>query len=136
MIRLINCMKRRDDVSAEQFRNYWNDPRFTELIDRMQAMFGVKQAKKSLTLSVQANVRIRDLRGTREPYDGVLEYWWEEASALMDIADTPEGQTRASSWTSAPRPHSLRRADPHSSPLSTRMTRRTGRCRYRDIERD
>ncbi len=92
MIRYLNCMKRRQDVSLDQFRKYWNDPRFTDLLARMQAMFGAKRATRNLTLSVEANVVVREMRGTREPYDGVLEYWWDEARALLDIVDTPEAQ--------------------------------------------
>lgn len=92
MVRFINCLKKRNDVSPEQFRKYWNDPRFAELMLRMQTLFKAKRATRNLTLQVQANVVVREERGSREPYDGVIEYWWDQARDLLDIADTPEAR--------------------------------------------
>jgi hypothetical protein len=91
MIRFINCLKRRQDVSAEQFRKHWTDPKFTDLVNRMQAMFKAKRAARNLTLDVQANMLVRQRRGGgREPYDGVIEYWWDRASDLLEIAESAE----------------------------------------------
>jgi hypothetical protein len=92
MIRLITCVKKRDDVSPEQFRRYWRDPRFSDLVERMQALFGAKRSAMNVTLDVEANVRLQELRGTREPYDGVLEYWWDHAGAVLETAETAEAK--------------------------------------------
>lgn len=45
MIRFINCMRRRHDKTSEQFRKYWNDPKFDAITGR----------SKNLTLIVSAN---------------------------------------------------------------------------------
>ena len=44
MIRFINCVRRRADISSEQFRQFWNDPKFDALINRvMERRFAVAQ---------------------------------------------------------------------------------------------
>lgn len=93
MIRFINCIKKRKDVSPEQFRKHWSDSRFNELILRMQEIFGAKRVARHLTLQVEANMVVREMRGSREHYDGVIEYWWDQAQDLLDIADTPAAQS-------------------------------------------
>jgi hypothetical protein len=33
MIRFINCIRKQSHISSEQFREYWNDPKFDAIID-------------------------------------------------------------------------------------------------------
>lgn len=92
MIRFINCMKRKSGLTPEQFRQYWNDPRFTALIERVAALTGATRYAKNATLIVAANTLVKEMRGTRDPYDGVLEYWWDNAAHLIERIESPEGQ--------------------------------------------
>ncbi len=92
MIRFINCVRRRADVSPEAFRRYWGDERFDALIRRVAERTGALRAGKSLTLAVEANVWVREERGGREPYDGTIEYWWENAAELIRVVGTPGTQ--------------------------------------------
>jgi hypothetical protein len=41
---------------------------------------------------VEANVWVREERGSGPPYDGVMEYWWENAAELVTVLNTPEAQ--------------------------------------------
>jgi len=88
LIRFINCIKRRDDISQQEFRNYWNSEEFEELRYKVVAISGAKKSSKSLTLQVEANVLLMQDRGTAEPYDGTFEYFWDNAASLMDVYDT------------------------------------------------
>ena len=92
MIRFVNCMKRRADLSPEEFRRYWNDPAFTALIERVEELTGAVRSARNATLVVDANLAVQEMRGSREPYDGVLEYWWHSVGHLMERLGTPEGQ--------------------------------------------
>lgn len=92
MIRFINCMKRRPELTADQFRRYWNDPQFLALIERVAALTGATRYARNATLTVEANLLVQQTRGTRDPYDGVLEYWWDSAAHLIERANSPEGQ--------------------------------------------
>ncbi len=55
MIRFINCMRRRHDKTSEQFRQYWNDPKFGAITDRVVEYTGATGRSKNLTLIVSAN---------------------------------------------------------------------------------
>ena len=43
---------------------------------------------KNLTLKVEANIKVMEDRGSGEPFDGVIEYWWSNARDLMDLYET------------------------------------------------
>jgi hypothetical protein len=92
MVRFINCVRKKDDVSMNEFRERWSSPEFAALTDRMVALTGAKDFRKNLTLQVEANVWVMEERGSGLPYDGVMEYWWENAVALVAVLNTPEGQ--------------------------------------------
>jgi hypothetical protein len=90
MIRFINCMRRRHDMTSEQFRQYWNDSRFDDIILRVVEYTGAAGYSKNLTLMVSANDLLRERRAYGEPFDGVLEYWWEDAMQLNTVLNSPQ----------------------------------------------
>jgi hypothetical protein len=93
MIRLITCLKRRDDVSPEVFRRYWQEAEFDELIARIVALTGVKRCAKNLTLGVEANTLLMQERGLGEPFDGIIEYWWHDAANFDALYNNQERKT-------------------------------------------
>lgn len=95
MIRLINCMKRRPEYTTEQFREYWNDLQFIALIERVAEQTGASLYAKNATLMVAANDLVQEMRGSSEPFDGVLEYWWDNTSHLIELTETHEGRALA-----------------------------------------
>ena len=90
MIRLITCLKRRDNVSPEEFRRHWQDAAFDELIGRIQALTGAARCAKNLTLSVAANTLLMQERGLAEPFDGIIEFWWHDAAHFDDLYNSEE----------------------------------------------
>ena len=92
MVRFINCMRRRTGLTPEQFRKHWQDPKFTALIERVVALTDAKRYAKTATLVVEANMLVIEQRGTGVPYDGVLEYWWDNATHLLKALETPAGR--------------------------------------------
>jgi hypothetical protein len=40
----------------------------------------------------RGNTLVKETRGTRDPYDGVLEYWWDNAAHLVERTESPEGR--------------------------------------------
>jgi hypothetical protein len=92
MIRFINCIRRRKDISIEEFRRYWNSPEFEYLFERLFIIIKPRGFAKNLTLQVSANEQIQQERGSGEPFDGTLEYWWHDARELLERYDSPEAQ--------------------------------------------
>ena len=90
MIRLITCLKRRDDVSPDEFRRHWQDAAFDDLIARVTALTGAERCAKNLTLSVAANTLLMQERGLGEPFDGIVEYWWHDAANFDELFQSEE----------------------------------------------
>ena len=90
MIRYINCVRKREDISQDEFRRYWNSPEFQQLFEKMFLVVKPKGFAKNLTLQVSANEDLRQYRGSAEPFDATIEYWWDNASELMENWDTPQ----------------------------------------------
>jgi len=92
MIRFINCVRRREDISVDEFRRYWNSPEFEQLFERLFKIVQPRGFAKNLTLQVSANERIQQERGSGEPFDGTLEFWWDNAAELLEKYDSPQAQ--------------------------------------------
>ena len=90
MIRYINCFRKKPGMSDEEFRKYWCNERFNELVGQVAALSNAARHTKNLALKVQATEQLIEDRGIGEPYDGILEYWWEDASQLMEKYQSPE----------------------------------------------
>ena len=91
MIRFIHCMKRRPELTVAEFREYWNSQEFGDLVNRMQDMVGPVSMIKNLTFNIEVNNELMQERGGEEPYDGILELWFESASDLQELS-TDEGE--------------------------------------------
>jgi hypothetical protein len=92
VIRFINCLRRKPDQTIEQFRQHFDDPKFAALMERTAALLGAVRHTKHATLAVQANDLVRQQRGSSAPFDGVLEYWWDNAAHLLERTNSPEGK--------------------------------------------
>ncbi len=79
MIRAVTYLKRRPGMPVVEFQTYWREqhPR-------------VVRKLPGLRRYVQSHAR-RGGYEKREPaYDGVAEYWFDDANALRELRDTPE----------------------------------------------
>lgn len=91
MIRFINCIRKRPDMTSEQFRQFWGDPKFGAIIQGVVGHTGATGHAKNLTLIVSANELMQERRGgSAQPFDGVLEYWWDNSSQLNTVLHTPQ----------------------------------------------
>ncbi len=83
MIKLVYCLTRRTDVSAEVFHAYWLKEHAPKVAERQKALRAVKYVQ-SHTVEPELNALLQQSRGLEPPYDGITEVWW---AALA----TPEG---------------------------------------------
>lgn len=84
MIRFINCVRRRSDLTEVEFRQFWDSEEFAGLVSRMARAVGAEHYQYKRTLLVQANQNIRQLRGGADPFDGVVEYWFPGGVTAME----------------------------------------------------
>ena len=87
MIRFIHCMKRRPELSVAEFREYWNSQEFNDLTNKIVELLGAVSVMHNLTFNIELNNELMKERGSEEPYDGIIEVWFENAADL-DKLDT------------------------------------------------
>ncbi|MFQ5644166.1 MAG: hypothetical protein ACE5FQ_10790 [Thiogranum sp.] len=99
MIRYINCFRKAPDLSTEDFREFWQGAEFDELIGKIVALTGAVRYSKSLTLQVSMGEDLVSDRGLAQPYDGILEYYWDNAQRLPEVYATEEARALSEQFT-------------------------------------
>ena len=90
MIKFIQCVRHKPGLSIETFRKHW-----LEYGEKVAALAKVAKAVKfsiSTTLVVDQNMKIMMSRGTKPPYDGVVEVWWDKGSDVVTFLEDPTGR--------------------------------------------
>ncbi|HFD81652.1 MAG TPA: hypothetical protein ENK05_14865 [Gammaproteobacteria bacterium] len=95
MIRYINCIRKRADISAGEFREYWLSAEYGELLERVAGFYQAERHFRSLTLQVEMGERLISERGLAEPFDGTVEFYWTSASRLASLYETEDAKKLA-----------------------------------------
>lgn len=91
MIKLVMCVRRREELSRVEFQEYWlnhHGPLFQKFAETYKATRYVQ----SHTLNSPLNDNVRKSRGMSEEYDGIAEIWWESENTFLEAINSPEGQ--------------------------------------------
>ena len=91
MIKVIYCLRRRSDLSPEEFRRYWREVH-APLVQRHQAALSIKRYVQCHTDHGPMTQRLGGFRGTGAPFDGVAEIWYASLDALEAVGRSPEGR--------------------------------------------
>lgn len=60
-------------------------------MDLLAQLFKPLTYARNLTLQTVGNERVKTmLSNSEEPYDAIIEYWWESAGEFYDHLDSPE----------------------------------------------
>src|SRR5437762_618276 len=92
MIKLVYIVRRRVDVSAEEFRKYWLE-HHGPLVQTFAKAARAHRYVQSHTLDTPINSLLAQSRGMGGPYDGITEIWWERMEDLAALLNSPEGQS-------------------------------------------
>ena len=88
MIKYMQCVRRRPEMSIQDFRKHWED--YKSLAQVVAQKAGAVKVTINTTLAVQQNIDVVHTRGTREPYDGVIEFCLERGPDAMHALEKPE----------------------------------------------
>ena len=91
MIRLVYTIRRLPHLSLTEFHRYWHDINGPLMVKNAKAL-AVNRYIQVHTVEDPNNKSARDARGMLEPYDGVVEIWWDDQEAASRASATPEGQ--------------------------------------------
>ena len=90
MVKLVYVIRRREDLSAEDFRRYWLDVHAPKVINVAKDI-RARRYVQSHTLDTPLNEAFAESRGLSPFYDGITEVWWDSLDDLMSAASSPEG---------------------------------------------
>ena len=91
MIKLVFVIRRREDLSSEEFHRYWLEEH-GPLARRLLESLGARRYVQTHTLGTDLNAALAGSRGTAEAYDGLAEVWWDSLDALIAMSRSEEGQ--------------------------------------------
>jgi uncharacterized protein (TIGR02118 family) len=94
MVKLIYCLRRRPEVSVEEFHRYWRDEH-APLVTSHAASLGIRRYAQLHTVSGPVNALLAASRQGPEAYDGVAELWFDDAEALVAGASSDAGMAAA-----------------------------------------
>lgn len=91
MIKMMFGIKRLPHLTAEEFHIYWKEKHGVLAKKLLPGLHAVKYIQ-SHTLDLPVSEDPRGLQGMKEPFDGVVEIWWESIDVLMGTTQTLEGK--------------------------------------------
>ena len=94
MVKLIFCLRRRTDVSEEEFHRYWRHEH-GPLVTRHAGVLGIRRYVQLHTVPGPLNDVLATSRHTPAAYDGVAELWFDDADAFATSAGSAEGRAAA-----------------------------------------
>jgi uncharacterized protein (TIGR02118 family) len=94
MVKLIFCLHRRPEMTAEEFHRYWRDEH-GPLVARHAPVLGIRRYVQLHSVTGPVNGALAAARGTPDAYDGVAELWFDDADSLMDGAASDAGRAAA-----------------------------------------
>lgn len=87
MIKLVQCVRKQAEIELLEFRRYWDEYRL--ILEKAQRELGISRLLFSTTLAVDENFELMLARGTRTPYDGIVEVYFENATILREGIENP-----------------------------------------------
>jgi hypothetical protein len=82
VIRLIFCLRRRPELTREQFQDYWLN-RHADMMRRYAPVLNLRSYTQLHTLHVPELAGMSQLRGTPEAFDGVAEACFDTLQAIL-----------------------------------------------------
>ena len=90
MVKMLFAIRRLLHLSPEEFHRYWREDH-GRLAQKNLPALRVKRYVQTHTIDTPFNEVLRESRGGGEPYDGVVEIWWDSVEELEAAFSTPEG---------------------------------------------
>lgn len=89
MIKFVQCVRRKPGLSKQEFAEQW-----AQYAGKARAIAAASDGLRCATttpLAVEQNVEIMQQRGTKAPYDGMVEIWWERSNDVVAFMDSGAG---------------------------------------------
>ena len=95
MIKLVFSLRRKPEMTREEFQAYWRD-QHAPLVSRHAEALRIRRYVQTHARSSELATAQSDARGSEpDVYDGQAELWWDSLDDLIGAVSTPAGQQAA-----------------------------------------
>jgi uncharacterized protein (TIGR02118 family) len=95
MVKLVFSLRRRSDLTREEFQAYWRD-RHAPLVARHADVLRIRRYAQTHARSSEVGAAQSAARGSEaDTYDGQAELWWDSLDDIVAAGATAEGQQAA-----------------------------------------
>ncbi len=94
MIKLVFPLRRRSDMTREEFQTYWRETH-APLVTKHAEVLGIERYVQVHTRDDAVSQSIRAARGGPEPFDGVAEIWFASLDVIAEAGQRPGGAEAA-----------------------------------------
>jgi len=92
MIKLVFSLRRREDMTREEFQRYWRE-QHAPLVKRHADALKIRRYVQVHARDTDLDEAISGLRGSSPRfYDGVAELWWDSLADLVTAFSSDAGQ--------------------------------------------
>ena len=91
MIKIVFCLRRRADLSRDEFQAYWRTSH-APLVQLHAAALGIRRYVQVHSIDDNISTAIAGPRHSPEPFDGVAELWLDSLDALIAAGSTDAGR--------------------------------------------
>jgi len=89
MIKFVQCIRRKPGMTKQEFREQW--VAYGEKVKAIAEASDAMRSVLSMALAVEQNLDIMQSRGTKAPYDGMVELWWERGNDIVAFLESGSG---------------------------------------------
>ena len=90
VIKLTFCLRRRDELTLEEFQRYWREEH-APLVRQHAEALGIRKYVQLHSRPGPMDDALQASRGGPAAYDGVAELWFDSLEALVGAASSSEG---------------------------------------------
>jgi uncharacterized protein (TIGR02118 family) len=91
MIKIVFCLRRRSDLTREEFQDYWRN-RHAPLVQSHADALGIRRYVQVHSISDSVSIAVAGERHSPEPFDGVAELWLDSLDALFATGTSEAGR--------------------------------------------
>lgn len=91
MVKFTMCLRKRADLSRDEFYDYWLN-KHGPLVISLAPALRIRKYNQVHALDHQINEIVRKTRNLLDPFEGVAETWFENLEDLEGSFATPEGR--------------------------------------------
>jgi uncharacterized protein (TIGR02118 family) len=94
MIKIVFCLRRRPELSREEFQTYWRTTH-APLVRSHGDALGIRRYVQVHSIDDAISTAVAGSRHSPEPFDGVAELWLDSLDALVAAGSSDAGRAAA-----------------------------------------